>query len=99
VSYSEEDQVTSWWEGEILQGKGDFFLVTFSDNFEPSLSEIVERERLRPAYGHTLAIFEKVLIPIKTELQVCFPNFICVVAWRGSKSFSGGCQGYGGYLG
>ena len=53
-----------------MQGKGDFFLVTFSDHIEPPNQEIVERERLRPAYGHNLAIFEKVLFPIKADLQV-----------------------------
>jgi hypothetical protein len=72
VSYSEDDQLTGWQEGEILQDKGDFFLVILSESRPP---EIVARERLRPSYGHTLAIFEKVLIPIKPELQVCLLIF------------------------
>ncbi len=70
VSFSEDEAVESWWEGEIVQGKGGFFLVTFLDQFETSTTEIVERERMRPAYGHTLAMFDKVIFPIKPEQQV-----------------------------
>jgi hypothetical protein len=71
VSFSEdENEVESWWEGEVVQGKGDFFLVSFSDHMETTSTEIVERYRLRPAYGHTLATFDKVLFPIKPEQQV-----------------------------
>ena len=80
--FSEDDQSGSWWKGEVLQGKGDFFLVSFYDDLETVAREIVERERLRPAYGHNLAIFEKVLIPIKCELQVCFFNFVSCVRER-----------------
>jgi hypothetical protein len=70
VSFSEDQEVESWWEGEVVQGKGDFFLVSFSDQMETSSTEIVERDRLRPAYGHSIAVFEKVLFPIKPEQQV-----------------------------
>ena len=70
VSFSEGDEVESWWEGEIIQGKGDFFLVSFSDNPDANAREIVERDRIRPAYGHTPAYLEKVPIPIRPDLQV-----------------------------
>ena len=71
VSFSEEDQVESWWEGDIYQIKGDFFIVGFSDQQDPSAREIVERERLRPAYGHRQERFEKTEFPLKpAELQV-----------------------------
>jgi hypothetical protein len=70
VSFSENDEVESWWEGDIVQGKGGFFFVSFSDHLDTSSTEIAERERLRPAYGHTLAVFEKVVFPIRPEQQV-----------------------------
>jgi len=68
VSFSENDEVESWWEGEIIQGKGGFFMVSFPDQVDAS-TDILERERLRPAYGHTLAVFDKLTFPIRPEQQ------------------------------
>jgi hypothetical protein len=69
VSFSESAEVESWWEGEVIQGKGGFFMVSFTDQIDTS-TDIVEREKMRPAYGHTIAMFDKVLFPIRPELQV-----------------------------
>ena len=37
-----------WWEGEVRTKKGPFFIIAFPDG----ITEVVERERLRPPSGH-----------------------------------------------
>jgi hypothetical protein len=45
------DEQESWWEGEVFLKRGGFFLISFPDEGEMVVNEVVERERLRPLHS------------------------------------------------
>ena len=45
------DEQESWWEGEVLRKRGGFFLISFPEEGEMVVNEVVERERLRPLHN------------------------------------------------
>eukprot|EP00283_Hemiselmis_rufescens_P017859 CAMPEP_0173464380 /NCGR_PEP_ID=MMETSP1357-20121228/69821_1 /TAXON_ID=77926 /ORGANISM="Hemiselmis rufescens, Strain PCC563" /LENGTH=335 /DNA_ID=CAMNT_0014432273 /DNA_START=11 /DNA_END=1014 /DNA_ORIENTATION=- len=71
VSFCEEgaDSQESWWEGTIQREKGGFYFITFPDHGETGqTNEVVEKERLRPAYGLHPIQFDKRNFPIPPSL-------------------------------
>ncbi|KAJ1474864.1 hypothetical protein T484DRAFT_1830694 [Baffinella frigidus] len=70
VSFAEDGEPESWWEGTVFQRKGDFFVITFPDNGTTESREVVEYERLRPAFGHsqTLAM-RRVNFPVPNNIS------------------------------
>ena len=59
VCFQEKNDTESWWEGKIQKIKGGFYFITFPEEGAEHAAEVVEKERLRPAYGHQPAKFDK----------------------------------------
>lgn len=65
-----EETSESWWEGTLQKKKGDFYFVTFPDSGgSGQSSEVVEKERLRPAHGMAPVKFEKKNFPIDPRIR------------------------------
>lgn len=54
-----EEVVESWWEGNVVTEKAGFYSVHFPEEGGLNQTEVLEKSRLRPSYGHQPARFDK----------------------------------------
>jgi hypothetical protein len=70
VEFVDEHGPTSWWDGKIENMKKGHYVVRFPDGDQA----IVEKEKLRPSYGHAPVRIAKKIIPVPTDKQETFLN-------------------------
>lgn len=70
VEFVDEQGSDSWWDGKIENMKNGHYVIKFPDGDQA----IVEKEKLRPAYGHTPVRLVKKVIPVPADKQDNFLN-------------------------
>eukprot|EP00960_Hanusia_phi_P072703 767859-Hanusia_phi.AAC.2 len=58
-----------WWEGKVIEAKGNFFVIEFPNERYSKKKEVVELDHLRPPQGHPSLCIEKKIIDFPQTLQ------------------------------